>query len=79
MQVVDNQVRVFGSRAPMAEIGDWRTVSSVQRLSAGTFRAPVWRNCRHCQSKAKLSALPVEGETVVTAAEGEAGGGKRYR
>ena len=51
LQVVDNQVRVFGSRAPMAEIGGWRTVSSVQRLSAGTFRAPVWRNCRHCRRR----------------------------
>ena len=50
-QVVDNQVCVFGSRAPMADIGGWRTVSSVQRLSAGTFRAPVWRNCRHCRRR----------------------------
>ena len=61
LQVVDNQVRVFGSRAPMAEIGGWRTVSSVQRLSAGTFRAPVWRNCRHCRRRRsrRRQALPL--------------------
>lgn len=61
LQVVDNQVCVFGSRAPMADIGGWRTVSSVQRLSAGTFRAPVWRNCRHCRRRRsrRRQALPL--------------------
>ena len=52
----------------MADIGGWRTVSSVQRLSAGTFGAPVWRNCRHCQSKAKLSALPPKAKPAAASA-----------
>ena len=45
----------------MADIGGWRTVSSVQRLSAGTFRAPVWRNCRHCRRRRsrRRQALPL--------------------
>lgn len=70
LQVVDNQVCVFW--IPCSD-GRYRGLAHGQQRPAAV--------CGHfpCASLAKLSALPVEGETVGTAAEGEAGGGKRYR